>query len=402
MKMKWYHQLHWKLFVSHLIIITVAVVALLSTANGIASMVLEQGVPVYPGFSVLDETSQWQPDPAVKDVMLNRFQIAVQEAMIIATAVALATAVLMSLFISRRIVEPLQAISAMSQRLAQGFYRERTVVNTEGELSELNRNINQLAEALEQTEQRRRALLADVTHELRTPLSTIEGYMEGLLDEVVQPNNQTFQLILRESVRMQRLIEDLELLSRAEAGQIRISPRAIDLRHVLETQTLRMNPQFEEKGITLESKLTDTILAVWADPDRIEQVVINLLTNALRYTPTDGHVGVHAWTEEDRIVVAIRDTGIGIAPEHLPHLFERFYRVDKSRSRASGGSGIGLTIARHMVYAHGGDLYAESPGPGLGSTFYFTLPRASAFAINAQATAPLTTSSDTSMPSHIH
>ena len=163
-----------------------------------------------------------------------------------------------------------------------------------------------------------------------------------------------------------------------------------------------MNPQFEEKGITLESKLTDTILAVWADPDRIEQVVINLLTNALRYTPTDGHVGVHAWTEEDRIVVAIRDTGIGIAPEHLPHLFERFYRVDKSRSRASGGSGIGLTIARHMVYAHGGDLYAESPGPGLGSTFYFTLPRASAFAINAQATAPLTTSSDTSMPSHIH
>jgi histidine kinase len=381
MKTKWYHQLHWKLFVSHLVIITVAVVALLSTANVIASVVLDQGVPFYPGVT-MEESAGWQPEPMVKEMMLERFQIAVQEAIIVSAVVALATAVLMSLFISRRIVEPLQAISAMSQRLAQGFYRERTMINAEGELSELNRNINHLADALEQTEQRRRALLADVTHELRTPLSTIEGYMEGLIDGMVKPDAQTYTLILRESIRMQRLIEDLELLSRAEAGQIRITARSLDLRRVLDSIIARLKPQFDEKGIILSSRLNDIILAVWADPDRIEQVVINLLTNALRYTSEGGRVEVHAWVEDERIVTAIRDTGIGIAPEHLPHLFERFYRVDKSRSRASGGSGIGLTISRHLMYAHGGDLYAESPGSGRGSTFYITLPRASAFAVS--------------------
>jgi histidine kinase len=381
MKTKWYHQLHWKLFVSHLVIITVAVIALLSTANVIANVVIEQGVPVYPGVTLDKTTSEWQPEPEVKAMMLERFQIAVQEAIIVAAIAALATAVLMSLFISRRIVEPLQAISTMSQRLAQGFYRERTMINAEGELSELNRNINHLADALEQTEQRRRALLADVTHELRTPLATIEGYMEGLIDGVVKPDTETYTLLLRESIRMQRLIEDLELLSRAEAGQIRITPRSLDLRRVLESIIARLKPQFDEKGITLSSHLNDVILAVWADPDRIEQVVINLLTNALRYTPNGGEVEMHTWIEDERIITAIRDTGIGIAAEHLPHLFERFYRVDKSRSRSSGGSGIGLTIARHLMYAHGGDLYAESPGVGRGSTFYITLPRASAFSI---------------------
>lgn len=379
--MKWYHQIHWKLFVSHLIVIIVAVVAVLTIAHTTAGVALEHGFPLYPGVSHsgvdLDKL-----DPVLKDLMVERFQVVVQEAMLVAAVVALAAAVLMSLFISQRIVEPLQAISTISQRLAQGFYRERAVVNVEGELEELSHNINHLAEALEQTEQRRRALLADVTHELRTPLSTIEGYMEGLLDGVVEPDSRTFSLILRESVRMQRLIEDLELLSRAEAGQIRITPRSIDLRSVLDNLVTQFQPQFHEKEITLQSKLNDTILAAWADPDRIEQVTINLLSNALRYTPPGGDVSVHAWLDDERIVVAIRDTGIGISAEHLPHLFERFYRVDKSRARASGGSGIGLTIARHLVYAHGGSLYAESPGPGQGSTFYYTLPRTSPFSVN--------------------
>lgn len=380
-KMKWYHQIQWKLFVSHLIIIIIALVALLSTANAIAGVVLDHGVPVYPGFPV-DELNNWQPTPKIKEQMLLRFLIVVQESILVAVLAALASAVIMSLLISKRIVEPLQAISLVSHRLAQGFYRERVTVNADGELAELNNSINQLAEVLEQTEQRRRTLLADVTHELRTPLSTIEGYMEGLIDGVVKPNEQTFSLIMRESVRMQRLIEDLELLSRAEAGQIRINPRPVDLRIVLENLVTRFQQQSSEKDITLESKLRDIILSVWADPDRIEQIIINLLTNALRYTPPGGHVGVHAWTEEERVVVAVRDTGIGISPEHITHLFERFYRVDKSRSRSSGGSGIGLTISRHLIYAHGGDIYAESPGIEQGSTFYFTLPRASPFAID--------------------
>jgi histidine kinase len=290
----------------------------------------------------------------------------------------LSAVIVMSLIVSRGIVEPLQAMSRISKNMAQGFYRERIVVTSEGELAELSRSVNQLAEALEQTEQQRMTLLADVIHELRTPLTTIEGYMEGLVDGVVKPNDQTFNLVMREAVRMKRLIEDLELLSRAEAGQIQVRARPIDIRTILEKLAIQFQPQFAAREIKLTMILpAGKLPAVWADPDRVEQVVINLLTNALRYTPGGGNVTLQAWGGERYVIVSVKDSGIGISKEHLPHIFERFYRVDKSRSRSSGGSGIGLTVARHLVYVQGGQLYAESEGAGRGSRFWFTLPWAS-------------------------
>lgn len=360
--MKWYHQIRWKLFISHLVIILVAVVALLTTANMIAGVGLVQDVALYPVASDMERAE------------LQRFQLVVQEALLVAAVAALTAAIVMSLFVSRHIVEPLQVISRVSRRLAQGFYRERADITSDDELAELGTSINQLAQALEQTEERRRTLLADVTHELRTPLATIEGYMEGLIDGVVEPSERTYTLVLRESTRLQRLIEDLELLSRVEAGQISVTPQELELGTILRHVATQFEPQFAQKQITFSLVLPETMPTVWADPDRVEQIVINLLNNALRYTSDNGKIILRAHTEEQYAIISVRDTGIGIAPEHLPHLFERFYRVDKSRSRASGGTGIGLTITRHLVYTQGGEIRAESEGIGHGTHFYFTLP----------------------------
>lgn len=374
--MKWLRQLRWKLFISHLIIVLMAYVVLLAAANVLASLGWTGFAPLTLGAAAA-ETGQLQADLTTEAGELQeQFQSVIQQALLISGFATLAAAVIVSLFVSRRIVEPIQTLSNVSRRLAQGFYRERTNIQADDEISQLAHSVNQLAEALDQTERRRLALLADVTHELRTPLATIGGYMEGLLDGVVSANPATFNLILRETRRLQRLIEDLELLSRVEAGQLPVIARAIDLRPVLEAQLAQFEPLFSSNQVTLQLDAPAQLPQVWADPDRVAQVLINILANAYRYTPAGGTVTVQVTTDDHEVRVAVIDTGIGIAAEHLPHVFERFYRVDKSRARNSGGSGIGLAIARHLIYAQGGEIWAESDGIGKGARFIFTLPLA--------------------------
>jgi histidine kinase len=213
-----------------------------------------------------------------------------------------------------------------------------------------------------------------VAHELRTPLANIKGVMEGLVDGVLPPEPVTFQQVEREVTRLQRLVQDLEQLSRAEAGQMLLEQERMDPARFIEDAVTRLLPQYQEKGVDLDVQLPPHLPAVSADRWRMTQVMLNLLGNALQYTPSGGRVTVTAQPADGGLVVRVADSGIGITPEHLPHIFERFYRVDKSRSRAGGGSGIGLTIARHLVEAHHGRLTAVSPGPNQGSTFIVTLP----------------------------
>ncbi|MDW8405637.1 sensor histidine kinase [Chloroflexus sp.] len=379
--MKWLNQLRWKLFISHLIIVLMAYVVLLAASNVLASLGLTGFAPLTLG-SAAAETGQLGPGTTSAAIELQeQVQSVIQQALLISGFAALAAAVVVSLFVSRRIVEPIQTLSHVSRRLAQGFYRERTSVQADDEIAQLAQSVNQLADALDQTERRRLALLADVTHELRTPLATIGGYMEGLVDGVVAANPATFNLILRETRRLQRLIEDLELLSRVEAGQLPVVARAIDLRPVLEAQITQFEPLFSSNQVNLCLDAPEQLPQVWADPDRVAQVLINILANAYRYTPSGGTVTVQARADDHEVRVAVIDTGIGIAAEHLPHLFERFYRVDKSRARNSGGSGIGLAIARHLIYTQGGEIWAESDGIGKGSRFIFTLPLAPQMAV---------------------
>jgi histidine kinase len=217
-------------------------------------------------------------------------------------------------------------------------------------------------------------LIGDVAHELRTPLATIRGTMEGLLDGVIEPDADRLGQIHQEAVRLQRLVNDLQELSRVEAGVYELKPNRVPVRRLLEAVQARLGMQFDDKGVELTLEIPSGLPAVWVDEDRIGQVLLNLAGNALQYTPTGGRVQIRAHKIGSQVEVQIQDSGIGIPAQHLEHLFTRFYRIDKSRSRAGGGSGIGLTISKHLIEAHGGRIRVESPGPGQGSLFAFTLP----------------------------
>jgi len=236
---------------------------------------------------------------------------------------------------------------------------------------------NQMAEKLDQVESMRRRLIGDVSHELRTPLTAIKGSMEGLLDGVLPATDETFQQVHAEADRLNRLVDDLQELSRVEARAYQLDIRPLDVSTLARTVTKRLAPHSESKRISLNLELAPYLPHVLADEDRAVQVLTNLTGNALHYTPEGGRITISAKQVGNEVQIAVRDTGIGIPPEHLSHIFDRFYRVDKSRSRQSGGgSGIGLTIARALVEAHGGHIWAESAGDGKGSTFTFTLTTA--------------------------
>ncbi|MBI4788366.1 MAG: HAMP domain-containing protein [Chloroflexi bacterium] len=364
--MTWLRQLRWKLFVSHVVVIAIGIVILLPTAQFFA----RNPMIGTSDSTLLAAAPPDTPAPSQQDT----FQSVIEQSLLIAGFAVFTAAVVVSLFVSRRIVEPLQELTLVSGRLAQGYYRERTTLQSDDELAQLSHSINQLAEALEKTEQRRLGLITDVSHELRTPLTVIAGYMEGLIDGVIQPEPQIFALVHHEAVRLKWMTEELALLSRAEAGQLRVEPRLIVLAIVIERVAAHFQSQIASQGLSIELQLASDLPPVLADPDRVEQILINLMTNAVQYTPSGGKVVVFARALDPFVEVGVTDTGNGIGGEHLPHIFERFYRVDKSRARQSGGAGIGLTIARHLVYAHGGEIWAESAGPGHGSTFRFTLP----------------------------
>jgi len=296
------------------------------------------------------------------------------EALGYAVVAALLVAVAVSLFFSRRIVSPLREMAGASQRIAAGHYDERVAIAGSDELSQLGERFNQMAERLESTETMRRQLLGDVSHELRTPLTAIKGYMEGLIDGVLPASAETFEQVHREADRLSRLVDDLQELSRVEAGAFVLNLQPVQLADLAQTTLKRLAPAYGKKGVALRWNLPADLPRVLADEDRLVQVFTNLLGNALIYTPSAGEVTVTAALTGGVVQVSVKDTGVGIPVSSLAHIFDRFYRVDPSRSRgAGGGSGIGLTIAKALVEAQGGQIWAESGGEGQGSTFTFTL-----------------------------
>jgi two-component system sensor histidine kinase BaeS len=365
--------LSWKLFLSYLVIIVVGVVVLASTTEFIVPTAFERHlaamVRMMGGSSARLEL----------DLLVN-FRRAVSEAVILAGVAAFLAAVILSVFVSQRVVQPVQQMMAASQRVAAGHYGERVAVpgnldpREADELTQLALSFNQMAAQLEQTETMRRDLIGNVAHELRTPLASIKGYMEALIDGVLPAEAATFQQVYHEADRLERLVHDLQELSRVEASAFELSLRSTPVLRLVETVTARLGRQYAEKGVSLEIDVPAGLPPVRADEDRIGQVLLNLVGNALQYTPAGGHVTIRARKERDQVRLSVEDTGIGIPLEHLAHIFERFYRVDKSRSRAGGGSGIGLTIAKRLVEAHGGQIEVASEGSGRGSTFSFTLP----------------------------
>jgi len=366
-------RLGWKIFLSYLVIVIVGVVVLWVTADLFASDALAQHIASMR--AVLGDNAA-----LVADLDAN-FHAAINEVLLVAAVAALGAAVVVSTFVAQRVVVPVQAMMHASERIAAGDYHERVQVQSEDELGVLAQSFNLMAETLERTEQRRLELIGNVAHELRTPLSSIKGIMEGLVDGVLPAEPATFLDVQHEVARLQRLIHDLEDLSRAEAGQVPLDLRPLAIADLIQAVADRLRPQFEDKGVSLDVDVPTDLPPAHADAGRITQVLLNLVGNALQYTPAGGRVTIHASVASDqglntdhRLLTTVTDTGIGIPADHLPHIFERFYRVDRSRSRAGGGSGIGLTIAKHLVEAHGGRIWAESAGPGQGSAITFTLP----------------------------
>ncbi len=290
----------------------------------------------------------------------------------IALLASLGAAAIVSTLVARRIVRPVRDVRDATRRLANGHYDERVTEPAELELAELAHDVNRLAVALETTERRRARLVSEVAHEMRTPLTTIEGYVEGMLDGVFEPNEETLTAVGEETSRLHRLASDLAELSRSEEGAVALHLRVDDLGALATTTVRRLRPQFDEKGVTLELH-EGPPLPVEMDPDRIAQVLTNLLGNALTYTPTGGRVQVGARRDHGRAVVSVQDSGIGLSAEDVDLVFDRFYRVHGPR-RPAGGSGIGLTIARGLARAHHGDVEVTSPGVGAGSVFTLTLP----------------------------
>ena len=303
------------------------------------------------------------------------FRDGVFEALAWAAGAAVFVAVLISLLFSRRILLPLRAMMQASQRIADGHYDERVKVVGADELGQLAERFNQMAEKLHRVETMRRQLIGDVSHELRTPLTAIKGSMEGLMDGVLPATDETYQQIHQEADRLNRLVDDLQELSRVEAGAYELELHPTQIAPMVETLAKRFHQQFENKGVRLDLSLPANLPTVQADEYRVLQVLTNLTGNALQYTPEGGSVTISAVRINGKVEIKVQDSGTGIAPEHLPHLFDRFYRVDKSRSRAAGGgSGIGLTIAKYLVEAHGGEIRVQSEGKDRGSAFIFSLP----------------------------
>lgn len=359
-------RLGWKLGLSYLIVIGVAVLVMATAAQLHTTEALNHHMAAMQALA--------GHDTAMQEALEASFHAAVNEILAVAAAAAIVAALTVSVFTAQRIVGPIRQMLHASQHIAAGHYDQRVEAPGEDELSALAASFNQMAAALDTTEQRRLALIGDLAHELRTPLSNIRATMEGLTDGVLAADVNTFLAIQQETRRLQRLIHDLEELSRAEAGEIILHRQATDLAALIGSVAQRLQPQFTDKEVTLTLDLPAQLVSISADPSRITQVLLNLLGNALQYTPTGGAVTVRAWQDVGSVAVAVRDTGIGISPGDLPLVFERFYRVDRSRSRAGGGSGIGLTISRLLVEAHAGQIWAASPGAGQGSTFTFTLP----------------------------
>jgi two-component system, OmpR family, sensor histidine kinase BaeS len=361
-----------KLLLSYLLVIAASIVGLIIGIQllgpSIFDRMLAHHAEGHPGMMGVNMTEP------MRQMSANAYQDAMFDAVLLSTIVATLIAVLISVLVANRITAPLRRLATGSQRIAAGDYRARVQVLENDEIGELASSFNRMASALEHTEQRRVRLIGDVAHELRTPLATLRGNLEGLQDSVVEPSDEVWDQLLSETARLSRLVDDLQELSRVESGQIPLYVQPVDLEGVIETAIARLETQFDEKGVALHREVSEALPGVAADPDRTVRIMTNLLTNARRYTPSGGSVTVSARPDEDTVRVQVADTGSGIPAEHLPHIFDRFYRVDRARSRALGGSGIGLSITKALVEAQGGRIWAESSGPDQGSTFWFTLP----------------------------
>jgi signal transduction histidine kinase len=303
----------------------------------------------------------------------QEFSDSVNGSIIAASVVAGLVAILLGLLLIRTVVSPLRAVRDAAQRIGRGELSFRVPISSSDEIGDLARHFNEMAAALEQDETSRRKMMADIAHELRTPLAVMRGQAEALQDGVFALTPENIAPIREQTILLARLVDDLRDLALAEARQLPLELSDVDLSRLVPRVIRGFQPQAQAKGLSLSADLAESLPLIQADSQRLEQILGNLLSNALRHTPKGGKILVKAWSDATSAWLAVIDDGQGIASDDLPHLFDRFYRAGVARSRSDGGTGLGLSIAKQLVEAHGGEITVESE-LGKGATFTVRLP----------------------------
>jgi signal transduction histidine kinase len=303
----------------------------------------------------------------------NTFLADVRQSLWVSGGLVAAAALVLAVILARQITGPVRRLADATTDIAGGKLDSRIDSPGNDELGQLGKSFNSMAQALQRQEEERRSMLADIAHELRTPLSVLRGNLEAMLDGLLEPRREQLSVLHEQSVALSRLIDDLRTLSLAAEGHLELHRQPIDVAELARRVVAEMEGGAGEHQIALSVEAPKGLPRLALDSDRIGQVLRNLIDNALRYTPAGGRVRVTVRSQAQQVTVTVSDTGAGIAPEDLPHVFDRFYRADGSRARATGGSGLGLAIVKQLVEAHGGEVRAESE-PGRGSIFSFALP----------------------------
>lgn len=315
------------------------------------------------------------PEPSLTMGDAERdFLNGVRNSLWLAALVAILTGVALGFFFSRLISGPMKQLTLAARRVATGDFSHRVSTNTDDEIGEVSVAFNTMAEQLEAKEKSRRQLLADIAHELRNPLSIVQGNLEAWLDGVITPTSDQVASVYDETVLLSRLITDLRDLSLAEAGQLKLYQNPTELGEFIFTEIAGVQTRCREKKISISADLPTRLPLVLIDKDRIRQVLHNLVENALRYTSERGNIKISAeYGTPGWVTVSVSDTGAGIPRKDIPHVFDHFYKADRSRHRGHGGAGIGLAMVKRFVELHGGTVWVKSR-EGKGTTFYFMLP----------------------------
>lgn len=301
------------------------------------------------------------------------FVASVNRSLWIAVGVAGAVALALTLLLSRSILGPIGELTSAAEAMGKGDLSQRVNVKAGGELGQLAKAFNAMADGLTRLEQLRRNMVTDVAHELRTPLSNIRGYLEALRDGVIRPSPKVIHSLYEEAMLLNRLVDDLQELALAEAGQLNLERRPVALEEIVARTAQLYAPEAARRRLAIHLSLPANLPKVNVDSERVSQVLRNLLENALTNTPPGGEIRITARALDSQVEVSVHDTGVGIAPEHLPYVFERFYRADRSRARTTGGAGLGLSIVKQLVEAQGGKVGIASQ-VGQGTTVSFTSP----------------------------
>lgn len=300
------------------------------------------------------------------------FITAIHHYLIWATVAALCLAFILSYLLTRRVLRPLSQMTAITRQVAAGDYSARVEVVTRDEVGELGRAFNRMADSLARVENLRKKMVADVAHDLRTPLTNLRGYLEALNDEVLPPSQKTFRILQEEILHLVHLVENLQQLAKADAAKAFLNKKPFDLPEAVRQMAELFRPNFQAKGIAFETSFSAKAEKISADREKLLQVLRNLIENALKFTPAGGKVRIVTEPVPEGVKVLVINNGQEIPPDDLPYIFERFYKADQSRSVERAGAGIGLSIVKELVEAHGGRVGAES---SRGETqVWFTLP----------------------------